>query len=82
MKNSQSKRIVNYDAKADILYIGLKKGIEEEFVEISPEVSVELDEKGKILGFEVLNASRVFQSVADPLQKQAMSQMRQMKAAA
>jgi len=66
------KKILNYDQKSDVLYIGVKKGIEEEFVEISPGINVELDSKGQVIGIEILNASRVLRSVVKPLQKQIL----------
>lgn len=58
---------VNYDPKADVLYIVAKKGKEEEFVEIAPGINAELDENGKVIGVEILNASRILKSVAKPL---------------
>jgi len=42
MKNN-NKSIVNYDPSTDALYIVTREGEEEEFVEISPGVNVELD---------------------------------------
>ena len=66
----KSKNIVNYDKKEDILYLGVGDGVEEEFVEISPGFSVELDSKGKVIGVEILDASKVLKPVLKPLQKQ------------
>ncbi len=66
------KKIINYDFKSDVLYIGVKKGIEEEFVEISPGINVELDQNGKVIGIEILNASKVLKPVVKPLQKQIL----------
>lgn len=62
-----SKSAVNYDSEADVLYIVSKKGQEEESIEIAPGVNVELDEKGEVIGIEILNASKFFKSVAKPL---------------
>ena len=61
--------LINYDSQSDVLYIAIKKGIEEEFVEISPGVNVEIDERGEVIGIEFLDASRVFQPVVKPLIK-------------
>lgn len=66
------KKIINYDQKSDALYIGVKKGVEEEFIEISPGISVELNKKGQVIGIEILNASRVLKPVVKPLQKQIL----------
>lgn len=72
MKKLNSKKIINYDQKSDVLYIGVRKGIEEEFVEISPGINIELDEKSQVIGIEILNASKVLKSVVKPLQKQIL----------
>lgn len=66
MKKSQ----VKYDSKADILYIVARRGKEEEFIEIAPGVNVELDEKGEVIGIEILNASSFFKPIAKPLYRQ------------
>jgi uncharacterized protein YuzE len=71
-RSSKISNGVNYDQKSDALYIGLKRGVEEEFVEISPGINVELDENGQVLGVEILNASRILKSVVRPLQKQIL----------
>lgn len=62
-----NKPLLNYDSKSDILYIAIKKGKEEEFVEIAPGINVELDENGKVIGIEILNASDFLKPVAKPL---------------
>ena len=72
MKKLNSKKIINYDSKSDVLYIGVKKGIEEEFVEISPGINVELGEKGQVIGIEILNASMLLRKIAKPLQKKVL----------
>lgn len=69
----KSKKIVNYDNREDVLYLGIGEGIEEEFVEIAPGFSVELDKKGKVIGVEILDASKVLKSVLKPLQRQIFS---------
>jgi len=61
------KPLINYDSKSDVLYIVARKGKEEEFVEIAPGIYVELDEKGEVMGIEILNASEFFKPIAKPL---------------
>jgi uncharacterized protein YuzE len=61
------KLLVNYDSKSDILYIVARKGKEEEFVEIAPGINIELDEKGEVIGIEILNASSFLKPIAKPL---------------
>lgn len=62
-----NKPLINYDSKSDVLYIVARKGKEEEFVEIAPGINVELDEKGEVIGIEILNASNFFKPIAKPL---------------
>lgn len=59
----KKKPIIRYDNKVDALYIIAKKGTEEEFVEIAPGVSVELNGHGDVIGIEILNASKILRSV-------------------
>ncbi|GFP19881.1 hypothetical protein HKBW3S03_01385 [Candidatus Hakubella thermalkaliphila] len=66
---------MNYDPDGDVLYIVAQKGEEEEFVEIAPGVNGELDAEGKVVGVEILNASRFLSSLINPLhQKQIQLQ--------
>ena len=66
MKNN-NKSIVNYDPSTDALYIVTMEGEEEEFVEISPGVNVELDSEGRVIGIEILNASKALSGIIEPL---------------
>ena len=59
---------VIYDDKEDILYIA-KEGKEEEVVELSPGVNVELDSSGELIGIELFNASIILKDVIEPLDK-------------
>ena len=49
---------INYDSKIDALYIELAKGEYEVSREISPSIVVDEDKKGKVLGIEILDASK------------------------
>ena len=73
MKKLEKKQFVHYDAKSDVLYFGVKRGVEEEFAEIAPGIMAELDKNGKVIGVEVLNASGVFRPVAKSIELRAMS---------
>lgn len=48
----------NYDKESDSLFIFVKEGEEESFEEAAPGVNLEMNEKGEIIGVEILNASR------------------------
>ena len=58
---------INYDSQKDILYFAVREGVEEEFIEIAPGVNVELDQKGEVIGIEILNASQMLKPVAKSL---------------
>ncbi len=59
---------VFYDDKEDILYLA-KEGKEEEVVELSPGVNVELDGSGELIGIELFNASSLLKDVIKPIEK-------------
>ena len=61
---------VFYDEKEDILYLA-QEGLEHEVVELSPDVNVELDENGKLIGIEMFNASDLLKNVINPIIKRA-----------
>ena len=47
-----------YDKSTDIFYMLFKEGPSHEIIEADPDVHLELDEKGKIMGIEILNAQK------------------------
>ena len=59
---------VTYDEKEDILYLA-KEGKEEEVVELSPGVNIELDASGSLIGVELFNASILFKDVIKSIEK-------------
>ena len=59
---------VTYDEKQDILYLA-KEGKEEEVVELSPGVNIELDASGSPIGVELFNASTLFKDVIKSMEK-------------
>lgn len=64
-----SKNLIHYDRNNDILYLGARKGVEEEFIEVSPGVNVELDANGRVIGVEIFDASKIFKSLLKPSKK-------------
>lgn len=48
----------NYDEKADSLFIYLEEGEEDSFEEIVPGINLEMDKNGKVIGVEILKATR------------------------
>jgi len=69
MKEKKTKPLVRYDRSNDVLYIATRKGVEEEFTEVAPGVNVEFDEKGNILGVEILRASHTLKGFLKSLGK-------------
>jgi len=67
MKRNKIKPIVSYDSSNDVLYLVTREGVEAEFREIAPGVSVEMDEDGQVIGVEILRASRILSDVLEPL---------------
>ena len=59
---------VFYDEKEDILYLA-KEGQEEEIVELSPGINMELDINGNLIGVEVFKASSLFKDVIKLMEK-------------
>jgi len=47
-----------YDKDEDILYMLFKEGPSQEVIEADPDIHLELDEKGEIIGIEIWNAAK------------------------
>jgi len=47
-----------YDRDVDVLYIAFRGGAVHEIIEAGPNVHLELDEKGQVVGMEIWNARR------------------------
>ena len=52
-----------------MLYIATRKGVEEEFTEVAPGVNVETDDRGNVLGVEILRASHTLKGFIKSLGK-------------
>jgi len=69
MREKKRMPLVKYDSSSDVLYIATREGVEEEFTEVAPGVSVELDKKGNVLGVEILRASHTLRDFLKSLGK-------------
>ena len=49
---------VEYDSKADAMYIWLRKARYDISEELAENVIIDLDKKGRIIGIEILNVSK------------------------
>ncbi len=67
MGKKEKPVVVNYDPSSDVLYVVTQEGEEEEFIEVSPGVNIELDAEGRVIGVEILNASKALSGVIEPL---------------
>ena len=61
IKGIKEKPKVNYDEASDTLYILMKEGPEEEFLEVADDVVIELDTSKEIIGIEILHASEILE---------------------
>ena len=48
---------MKYFKDDDIIHINISDGIETNSVELSPNITAEIDENGELIGIEILNAS-------------------------
>ena len=51
------KAKLSYFEKEDILHLAITEESESESVELSPNITGEMNEKGELIGIEILNAS-------------------------
>ena len=49
--------------ESDSLYIVISEGPEEGFIELAPDINLELGKNGKVIGIEILKASKVLRKV-------------------
>jgi uncharacterized protein YuzE len=61
-----------YFEKEDILHLVITEGEEANSVELSPNITAELNEKGELIGIEILNASTF---VRDSIMEAAQAKM-------
>ena len=65
---------IQYFEESDVLYYLISEGEEEEAVELSPGVTVELNQEKEIIGIEILDASRFMNTfVVENFQKELAS---------
>jgi uncharacterized protein YuzE len=46
---------LKYDRASDSLYLAIKEGPEDNFIELAPNINLEYNKKREIIGFEILN---------------------------
>ncbi|MDA0748359.1 MAG: DUF2283 domain-containing protein [bacterium] len=66
---------MQYFEADDIIHINIQDGTEENSVELSPNITVELNAKGEIIGIEILHASSYIRdNVLDTVQGKLLQQ--------
>lgn len=60
-----NKPVVNYDRDHDILYLVIRDGAEDHFVETAEGIVVEFDANNQPIGIEISDASRVLLQAID-----------------
>lgn len=53
-----NKSRMSYFQEDDVLHLAISDEAEAASIEVSPNITVELNDKGELIGIEVLNASR------------------------
>jgi uncharacterized protein YuzE len=69
-----SKYKMNYFSDEDVLHILIEEGRESEFRELAPNITAELNERGELMGIEILKASEFIQNIV--LEKAGLSDLK------
>ncbi len=59
---------VVYDKESDSLYMIIGRGRQEGYIELAPNVNLEIGSKGKVIGLEILRASKILKSAKRPME--------------
>ncbi len=64
---------VRYSPESDVLYVLIKEGPEDHFIEPIPGLNIEMDENNQIIGIEMLNASKLLAPFLEGLKAKVTS---------
>jgi len=64
-KKSAKNLSLQYDQESDSLYLVIKEGPEDNFIELAPNINLEYNNYGEIIGFEILNFTNLLKSKSD-----------------
>ena len=70
--NDMNKSYLEYFEAEDVLYLSISDGPEEGSVELSPNITAELNGQGEMIGIEILHASEF---VADKVLESAQAKL-------
>lgn len=66
-----------YFEREDILHLAISEGPEAQSVELSPNITVELNDKGELIGIEILDASEFLRDmIAESVQAKLLGMPR------
>lgn len=65
--NKKLPKVV-YDEESDSLYMIISKGRQEGYIELAPNVNLEIGSEGKVIGLEILQASKILKSAKKPME--------------
>ncbi len=58
---------VVYDRESDSLYMIISEGRQEGYIELAPHVNLEIGSRGKVIGLEILQASKILKNAKRPM---------------
>lgn len=58
---------VVYDEDSDSLYVIISEGRQEGYIELAPNVNLEIGSKGRVIGLEILQASKILKRAKRPM---------------
>jgi len=65
--NKKLPKVV-YDKESDSLCMIIGKGRQEGYIELAPNVNLEIGSKGKVIGLEILQASKILKRAKKPME--------------
>ena len=65
VEHNLKKLGLKYDRASNSLYLAIKEGPEDNFIELAPNINLEYNEKGEIIGFEILNFTDFLKNKSD-----------------
>lgn len=72
-----NKSRMAYFEQEDILHLMISDGAEAQSVEVSPDITVELNDKGELIGIEILDASEFLRdTIAESVQARLLGMPR------
>lgn len=65
VENASKKLGLKYDRESNSLYLVIKEGPEDNFIELAPNINLEYNKEGQIIGFEILHFTNFLKNKRD-----------------